>query len=232
MYKKVTHSIVEEHFAHPMAQEIKKMVDVTAKTGAAWPPLPRPGQFYTQLRSQFSEFNTALRNIIVGSSANDPALDYNKQQLSTLTTAFGPFFEPYYGQSAAESVVGHIANFVKSIESMIAAAKNKGDWNSFVTQAKDHLDALAVLINSWNPAWWTNKYPSLATYLTQYAQAVSDQVSSRAIQNWSKDSADAELARYIVAAGPISGYPFNGAPDLSNQLASSIIQQFPDRFPL
>jgi hypothetical protein len=233
MYKKVTHNITEEHFDHPMAQEIKKMVDHGAKTSAAWPPGAKSWQLTSQLKSQFDQFNTALRNVIVGSTANDPALAYNKQQLSDLTAAFGPFFEPYYGQSAAEAVVSHMADFVKSINDMITAAKNNGDWNTVATQAKDHLLALASLITSWNPTWWNNRTISLRTYLDQYAQAVTSQVISRAAQNWAKDITQYELARQIITNGPLLFSPFNNAPaapDLASQLSFMITQQFPDKF--
>jgi hypothetical protein len=229
MYKKVTHSIVEEHFDHPMAQEIKKMVDSGKKVEAAWPPTPKSQELFNQLRLQFDQFNTALRNVIVGSGTNDPALTYNKQQLSALTAQFGSFFEPYYGQSAAEAAVGHIAEFAKAIEDTISVAAAKGDWNTPAAAALDHLNALAALLTSWNPAYWNNRYPSLVTYFLQYYQAVVNQISARADQDWTKDAVQAFSARQIVANGPLTFAPFNGAPDLSGQLSTMIIQQFPDK---
>jgi hypothetical protein len=230
MYKKVTHSIVEEHFDHPMAQEIKKMVDHGAKMNVAWPMTPTSQQFFSQLKKQFNEFNTALRNVITGTGTNDPTLSYNKQQLTELTAAFGPFFEPYYGKSSAEAAVGHIAEFVKAIENTVTAANAKGDWNTPAAAALDHLNALAALITSWNPTWWSNRYPNLATYLLQYYQSVVNQISSRAGQDWIKDSASAEYARQIIANGPIISAPFNNTLDLANQLSLMITQQFPEKF--
>jgi len=230
MYKKVTHSIVEEHFDHPMAQEIKKMVDHGAKMSAAWPPGIKTNQLAVQLTSQFNEFNNALRNVIAGYGTNDPALVFNKQQLSDLTAAFGPFFEPYYGKPAAEAAVGHIAEFAKSIENTISAAAAKGDWNTPAAAALDHLNDLAALITSWNPVYWTNRSPALSTYLSQYYQAVVNQISSRAGQDWTKDAAQAELARQIIANGPILTGPFINAPDLAKQISYMITQQFPEKF--
>jgi len=221
---------MEEHFDHPMAQEIKKMVDSGAKMSAAWPPSVNSGQLYTQLKSQFNEFNNALRSVITGSGTNDPALAFNKQQLSDLTAAFGPFFEPYYGKPAAEAAVGHIAEFVKAIENTISAAAVKGDWNTPAAAALNHLDALAALITSWNPSYWNIRYPNLATYLSQYYQAVVNQISSRAGQDWTNDVARAELARHIVANGPLTFAPFNNSPDLANQISLMITQQFPEKF--
>jgi hypothetical protein len=230
MYKKVTHNIVEEHFDHPMAQEIKKMVDHGAKMGAAWPPEPKSWQLGNELKSQFTEFNTALRNVITGSGTTDPALTFNKQRLTELTAAFGPFFEPYYGKPAAEAVVGHIAEFAKAIENTISAAAAKGDWNTPAAAALTHLNALASLITSWNPGYWNNRSPALATYLSQYYQAVVNQISSRAGQDWTKDAAQAERARQIIANGPLPFSPFNNAPDLASQIAFMITQQFPEKF--
>jgi hypothetical protein len=230
MYKKVTHSIVEEHFDHPMAQEIKKIVDHGAKMGAAWPPTPRSQELVNQLKLQFDQFNTALRNVITGSGTNDPSLAFNKQRLTELTAAFGPFFEPYYGKPAAEAAVGHIAEFAKSIEDTISAAAVKGDWNTPAAAALNQLNALAALITSWNPGYWNNRYPTLATYLSQYYQAVVNQISSRAGQDWTKDTVQAELARQIIANGPLLFAPFNNAPDLASQIAFMITQQFPEKF--
>ena len=230
MYKKVTHSIMEEHFDHPMAQEIKKMVDSGKKVEAAWPPGVKTGQLYPQLRSQFNEFNNALRSVITGSGTNDPALAFNKQQLSDLTAAFGPFFEPYYGKPAAEAFVGHIAEFAKAIEDTISAAAAKGDWNTPAAAALTQLNALAVLITSWNPGYWNNRYPTLTTYLSQYYQAVVNQISYRTGQDWTNDVAQAERARQIIANGPLPFAPFGGALDLTSLLSSMIIQQFPEKF--
>ena len=230
MYKKVTHSIVEEHFDHPMAQEIKKMVDGDIKMSATWPPEPKAWQLGNELKSQFTEFNTALRNVITGSGTNDPALAYNKQRLTELTAAFGPFFEPYYGKPAAEAVVGHIAEFAKAIENTISAAAAKGDWNTPAAAALTHLNTLASLITSWNPTYWNNRYPPLSTYFSQYFQAVVNQISSRAGQDWTKDTAQAELARLIVAIGPLTFTPFNNSPDLASQISYMITQQFPEKF--
>jgi len=230
MYKKVTHSIMEEHFDHPMAQEIKKMVDHGAKMNAAWPPTPRSQELVNQLKLQFDQFNTALRNVITGSGTNDPALVFNKQRLTELTAAFGPFFEPYYGKPAAEAAVGHIAEFAKSIEDTISAAAVKGDWNTPAAAALDHMNALAALITSWNTTYWNNRYPTLATYLSQYFQAVVNQISSRAVQDWKKDFDEAERARQIIANGPLLFAPFNNAPDLASQIAFMITQQFPEKF--
>jgi len=230
MYKKVTHRIMEEHFDHPMAQEIKKMVDGDTKMNAVWPPEPKSWQLGNEMKSQFTEFNTALRNVITGSGTNDPALAFNKQQLSDLTAAFGPFFEPYYGKPAAEAFVGHIAEFAKSIEDTISAAAAKGDWNTPAAAALNHLNALASLMTTWSPGYWNSRFPTLATYLSQYHQAVVNQISSRAGQDWTKDTAQAELARQIVANGPLPFSPFNNAPDLANQIAFMITQQFPNKF--
>ena len=230
MYKKVTHSIVEEHFDHPMAQEIKKMVDHGAKMSAAWPPEPKAWQLNSQMKSQFDQFNTALRNVITGYGTNDPALAFNKQRLTELTAAFGPFFEPYYGKPAAEAAVGHIAEFAKAIENTISAANAKGDWNTPAAAALDHLNALTALITSWNPGYWNNRYPGLATYFSQYYQAVVNQISSRAGQDWPKDTAQAELARQILTNGTLPFSPFNNSPDLANQISAMITQQFPEKF--
>jgi hypothetical protein len=220
---------MEEHFDHPMAQEIKKMVDGDTKMNAAWPVAPSSQQFFSQLKKQFNEFNTALRNVVTGVGTNDPALAYNKQQLTESTAAFGPFFEPYYGKSAAEAAVGHIAEFAKSIEDTVSAAVAKGDWNTPAAAALDHLNALAALMTSWNPTWWINRSPSLTTYLLQYYQAVVNQISSRAGQEWRKDIKQAELAGQIIANGPLP-VPYNNAPDLANQISLMITQQFPEKF--
>jgi hypothetical protein len=230
MYKKVTHSIMEEHFDHPMAQEIEKMVDGGAKMNAAWPPGPWPSDLVNQLKSQFDQFNTALRNVITGSGTNDPALAYNKQQLTELTAAFGPFFEPYYGKSAAEAAVGHIAEFAKAIENTISAAAAKGDWNTPAATALNHLNSLAELLTSWNPEYWAKRTPNLFTYLFQYYQTVVNQISTRAEQDWTKDANQAELAKKIVAGGPLVFSPFPNSPDLASQLSSMISQQFPEKF--
>jgi len=225
MYKKVTHSIVEEHFDHPMAQEIKKMVDHGAKMGAAsWPPGPKTLDFKQQLDSQFNKFNTALRNVIVGSTTNDPALPYNKQQLSDSIAEFGAFFEPYYGITAAESAVGQLADFAKSIDTMITAAKNNGDWNTPATAALGHLQSFATTVGAWYPAFWQFR-TGPGVYLGKYGQAVADQVSSRAKQDWAADSSAAEQAQIELLIGNgITQAPF------SIQLGDMITQQFPEKF--
>jgi hypothetical protein len=57
-----------------------------------------------------------------------------------------------------------------------------------------------------------------------------NQISSRAGQDWTKDAAQAERARQIIANGLLPFSPFNNAPDLASQIAFMITQQFPEKF--
>jgi hypothetical protein len=57
-----------------------------------------------------------------------------------------------------------------------------------------------------------------------------NQISSRAGQDWTKDAAQAELARKIIANGPITTGSFINAPDLAKQISYMITQQFPEKF--
>ena len=78
MYKKITHEIVEEHFDHPIAADIKQMAESASVLPVKeWPPLPQRYQFQSAIRNQFIKLNENIRNVIVSEVAESEDLSFN-----------------------------------------------------------------------------------------------------------------------------------------------------------
>ena len=67
MYKKITHNIVEEHFAHPSAAQIKNAVDLK-KIGKAVKNLKSKGSYYSDDEEYYGLDQFEKQNIYVWSS--------------------------------------------------------------------------------------------------------------------------------------------------------------------
>lgn len=229
MYKKITHNIVEEHYGHPMAVELKAALSDGERASIVWPRPPSTYAFRQALIGQFNQFNAALRNYTISVLANGPDVAFNETKLPTVVSDFIPFIEPYYGQAVAEEIAGHLNKFVVAYSSALADIKANRDSAGSQAIALSHLKDLATTFIKLNPQFWAIPV-SADIYLTTYGQALFDQAIARQKQDWAADFTNAEKAFEIIANGPVYYSPFNSGQDFSQLLSNAIIQQSPTKF--
>jgi len=235
MYKKITHEIVEEHFDHPIAADIKQMYEMSPGITKnllvkQWPPLPQRFQFQTAIRNQFAKLNNDIRNVIVSDVANSEDHSFNMGNLNKTVLEFTELIKSYTDTKTADAIVKNLMDFTDNFILIIDGIKKGQIYDTVKTSAiTDFTNFLQQgTVNSWIGGGGV--IPA-NTYADTYIAELIKQVVSRLQKNWSDDGIAAEKARNIISAGgPIYGTPFNNNQDMSTIFANSIINQFPNKF--
>ena len=226
MYKKITHNIIEEHFDYP----VEPAINGVNKVSAGWPMLPNAWNYTTAMRNQFNHFNNLLRAYTISVLGNNPDAEYVKTELMSSANDFANFFEPYYGQISANSLVSHLTGFATAFVDFVNAVNSGQDVSNIRIRVIEKLTDFVKNIYTVNPQWWTNIAVKPDIYVTTYAQALMEQATARKAKNWTADTTANETAVNIIANGPIYSSPFNGNQDFATLLAISVSQQFPQKF--
>lgn len=227
MYKKITHNIVEEHFAHPLAAQLKKQIDKTK-------PLPPKnkeslaGSLDLDAHKLFNKLYWGVRNYVVSAlGPNDDSTILIKTTLLKDVLEFAPFFSAYYPTTVGTAVVSHLTGFVNSVTDVVQAARSGKDFTAPLATTRGHLDALAGVISAANPTSWPE--PTVKSLLHEYLMKVVDQIIARTKKDWKADLEAATLAHNVLTTGPISFGTLKGNPDFTCVLVNGIRDQFPTK---
>jgi len=237
MYKKITHTIVEEHYDHPLAPEMKYTMDCNPPVTTQMkyrmnynlPPRLEENNATMQLRlasrTLFSHFVDSVRNLIMSITDNSPDQKAIEEQVRKDITALSEVVASYYGETAGKRFDEHLNAIATSLGTIIVAIKN----NKSITEPKAMLEVyikeLAKLLDSANMRFW----PELT--VIGILNKVADQWIIQATAREKKDyKADLDSAR-IVNEIMVTSSP-DGTPSFSGIFANGIIEQFPEKFKL
>jgi len=232
MYKKITHNITEEHFAHPLAAELKKKVDKTIIKPTLKSAFPAKTSSETALylasHELFGKLYAGVRDYLVAALEGAPDTAYIAKQLLSDIEKFGPVLTVYYSTQVGNEVVLHLTEFAETFTELVTAAKIGKDYAKLTTTALSHLDNLARVLDRINPTLWPEA--TVKEYLYEYASYVLEQVSARVRRDWESDSVAKEKSSKVLMAGPITAGKLLGKQDLANVFAAGLISQFPALF--
>ena len=215
MYKRVTHTITEEHFGHPMATEIKHTLENNFENGRPRLDATTAEKFRNDVAAYFTGMQSKLTNIV---SATETG---NMDSLLAAETVYfdeveqiGKMMKPYYGIEFSERINQVFRGFGLSTIGISRNLKFKTDIKVLVDRLLVNIDNLDFLLNQFNNTWVAG---SVKSTWVPIVNAMTAEIS--AIMN--KDSASA-IAEHTKAANLISAF--------SNTLANSVIQQYPTSF--
>lgn len=227
MYKKITHDIVEEHFHHPLAAQLKKQLDKTK------PQPPKSKESHTgpldiEAHKLFNKLYWGVRNYVVSAlGPNDDSTILIKTTLLKDVLEFAPFFNAYYPTTVGAAVVNHLTGFVNSVTDVVQVARSGKDFTAPLATTRGHLDALAGVIGAANPTSWPE--PIVKSFLQEYLMKVVDQVIARTKKDWKADVEASILAHNVLTTGPISFGTLKGNPDFAQVVVNGIRDQFPKK---
>ena len=235
MYKKITHNIVEEHFDHPIATDIKQMSEMSPVITKnllvkQWPPLPQRFQFRSAITNQFTKLNNDIRNVIVSELANSEDLTFNKDNLNKTVLEFIELVKSYADTKTADAIVKNLMDFINNFILIIDSIKKGQMYDTLKTSA---ITDFTNFLQQGTVNFWTTGGGNVPAniYADAYIAELIKQVVSRLQKNWNDDSMSAKKARTIMSAGEtIYESPFNGNQDMSTIFANSVINQFPTKF--
>jgi len=227
MYKKITHNIVEEHFAHPLSAQLKKEIDKTKLVpntrgyGAT-----AMSNIQMDSHKQFNKLFWGIRHYLVSAlGANDDSTTLIKTNLLKDVASFGPFFAAYYSTQVGNDVVTHLTSFANSFVDAVQLARSGRDYSAQLTAARTHLDALAKVLSLTNPTTWPEAV--VKSYFAEYVTKVTEQIVARVKKDWKTDAVAESQSHMIISTGPIDFGVLKDSPDFACVVAAGIEAQHP-----
>lgn len=212
MYKKITHTITEEHFAHPMAVEIKKIVDINKVNPKPKLSTPSSIKFQTDVKNYFTNYASKMHNLI-GSVFNN-TLASAEEDIFKDVDNLGNMLMPIYGFDVAQRInevmrgyVLAVVNSAKNVRDNLDTLNEKNINNMLANQLARVLNSIN---NSWQYAIVRDAFLSLFDSWVQEAKAIN------------KKDIQAANTAFSTVNQTITSF--------ADILANGIIQQNPDQF--
>lgn len=232
MYKKITHTIVEEHFDHPEALRMKSRLDCypsTTSTTTTTPPsmlehTDTANHLKTAAHKLLGNYAQRIRSHIVSildSTADASAID---EQLTKDIKAVDAVVSAYYGAAAGEEVGMYLKKIADDVADIARAVKSGKSIDDLKTKLVRDVEFFATLLEGANPKHW----PATAVrdILTAAGNAWIAQIQARENKKWAEDIALADRIANIFTG---SGADID-VTDFAKTFAEGIIKQFPEKF--
>jgi hypothetical protein len=158
MYKKVTHHIVEEHFAPPIASEIKKVVDKTK-------PTPKPkldsispmtaADFQQALATWRTHYQEGIDKIIRSVTGTEEDLKFAEELSFSEVNRLGDLLRPIYGIDLAEKVNQGFRSYILGLVQVVHLLRSGLDIRDWTNNRFNNLVAgdLFGTLNAVNNTW-------------------------------------------------------------------------------
>jgi hypothetical protein len=213
MYKKITHTIVEEHFDHPMGVGIAANVGLPKLGRHTVAEVMSSGQFKTYVDNYFMETEDKL--VEFANATFDENLDFqsaiaNAMNYESLGNTLGKYydieFQERFNQNMGISIMQLLYYWRNSIRKL--------DNKETMARIKNQSWAISQIMNQYNNYWDRD---ILRTLLDDFLGEFVNLGNAKLAKN--KANETAALDR-IAAAGS----------KLSNYVANGVIQQHPELF--
>lgn len=215
MYKKVTHTIVEEHFGHPAAAEIKHTLDAGYNDLRPMFSLTTPDKFRSEVNAYFTKMHQRLTGFATTTESGD------MDALLTEETAFfnevddlGLLLRPYYGIEFNERLSQVFRGVGLSMVGISRNLKFKTDVKNLIVNLDLNFDGLDQLLNQFNNSWIPGSVKRIWV-------SIRESLANEATAIVNRDTSAAESAR-TQAAERLATF--------ATSFANSVIQQYPNKF--
>jgi hypothetical protein len=215
MYKRVTHTITEEHFGHAMAAEIKKVVDKTIVP----PKLKMEPAAASKVKADISEylnsFNKGLLEIYrsIDSPDNIGLNDAETGLFSTIDN-LGNLFKTYYGIEFGERINQSQRSLVFCLIAIARNIKNKIDIRDWKQRLEGIRNDISSMLYQYNNFWrYADNIGTLSQLYDEYISLMQN------IANRNQTGTDASINKINNLTSAFESNMVNG-----------LLQQFPDKF--
>jgi hypothetical protein len=223
MYKKITHTIVEEHFDHPATLPDDMNCDVTPtyysnnRRAMASIADPEATQIIKDSLNTWGQLCWRLRSLVISITEGDKDIDLLKTRLVGDVNDLGKIVSKVYGSAGADKFKELVDNIAMTLVDILTAIKT--DSTSLIAKLRakltDDISALGDFLSSVNAAWPASAVKSIFTTFTDlYIQ----QAENRIAKQWSAgvDAAD-KAYNLMVIKQP------NGGPSFADIFANGLI---------
>ena len=214
MYKKITHHIVEEHFDHPIAAELKSRIDKTNKTTPINKKNNTKPKGYIEVYdcssektqkdsiSYWSQLAWRIRSLVVSITSGSTDIDSLKTQLVADIDNISNIVSLCYGKEAASQFKTLFIAVALSLADVLVKIKNDEDTTDAMKILADDTKSLGDFLESANSLW-----PSTAVVdiLTQVENSYIMQAISRMKKEWEAADSAADGAYNILVVKQENG---------------------------
>lgn len=235
MYKKISHSIVEEHFNHPSTLP-SGMLNQSVKSSQGSGQLPsyvmneNTMLFRMDSRTAWAKWVWSLLNYSISLNGNLPGTEQVKGRMHKNAVALGDFLIPYYGLTASRSVTTALIAIddigMHYVEAMKAKV-SKEELDKVVKSWEPYIAAIARLFNELNPSNWPEAL--VADIFSNLVKGWQDELTARAKSDLIADEIAIDYINKIVVTG-VPDHQKAGYSSLSDVFSRGIISQFPTLF--
>lgn len=213
MYKKITHTIVEEHFDHPMGVGIAANVGKPKFARSTLADIMPSGQFKSFVDNYFMELEDKM--VEFANATFDESLDFqtaisNVMDYETLGNMLGK----YYDAEFQERFNQQIGNIIMTLLFYWRNSIRKFDNKETTTRLRNNTFGTSATMNQYNNFWDRD---ITRTLLDDFFGEFMTLGNAKLTKNKANETASLDR----IAA--------NGSK-LSNYLANGVLQQFPELF--
>jgi hypothetical protein len=213
MYKKITHTIVEEHFDHPMGVGIAANVGKPKFARSSIAEIMPSGQFKAFVDNYFMEMEDKI--IAFANATFDESLDFqsaiaNVMDYETLGNTLGK----YYDIEFQERLNQNIGNALMQLLYYWRNSIRKFDNKDTLSRIKQQSWAMGQVLSQYNNFWDRD---ILRTLLDDFFGEFVNLGNAKLSKNKANETATLDR---VAAAGT----------KLANYMANGVIQQFPESF--
>jgi len=214
MYKKITHTIVEEHFDHPMGVGIAANVGLPKLGRHSVAEVMSSGQFKTYVDNYFMETEDKL--VEFANATFDESLDFqsaiaNAMNYESLGNTLGKYydieFQERFNQNMGISIMQLLYYWRNSIRKL--------DNKETMARIKNQAWAISQMMNQYNNYWDRD---ILRTLLDDFLGEFVNLGNAKLAKN--KANETAALDRIAAAGSKLSNYVANGVIQQHSELFS------------
>jgi hypothetical protein len=214
MYTKITHHITEEHFGHPTAPHIKKLVDKTILNKIA--DIKTQEAFKKEISDFYTDYADKISNLYNAVNGTEDDVTAAENGLFTSLDKILTYLRPYYGPEFAENFYQLTRAFALSAVNIVSLLRGGADISNWTNNRVNNImtNDIAQLLSRHNNYWnqitvknlWTQIANDWKTQVVATRGKNSEQAKNAAIESKKLLSQFAEI------------------------FATGIIQQFPESF--
>jgi len=212
MYKKITHTIVEEHFDHPATLPGDMNCDVTpsyySNNRKAMAPFTNPEatQIIKDSVSYWGQLCGRLRSLVISITEGDKDIDLLKTRLAGDVSEIAKIVERVYGKGGADKFKELVMNIGTTLVDIITSirADSESLTNKLKMKLTDEISALGEFLGSVNEAWPASAVKSI---FTTFTDLYIEQALNRIAKQWSAGVEAADKAYNLMVVKQPTGGP-------------------------
>ena len=217
MYKRITHTITEEHFHHPHALSMMAQIPTAVLPVSSTESEVR---FQMLARTYWSRFVWRMRNYIIAITDNHESQGEIATALFKDLDNISSLLSPYWTDEEVLDFNSALSQLISNAVAVVRAIRMGTDTGSASATLAASVPAFSTLMGQLNPESWPKS--AVESIWRAATNSWTDQATARMRKNWLADLLASNLSHDILVSGQESGTP--GFADI---FAQGVISRFP-----